>query len=505
MSSKKLVKGMLAFCLAMTLVLLAAACSSQQEAEKQDAGKAFKSEPVTLKIMVPGDRPADLDEVLQEAEKRMADTINVKLDLVFVPWSDLGQKTQVTLSSGEDIDLIFDAPWLHMNQMIAGGYYEPLDNLLKEYGSTIMDTRPEAMWEANKFEGKVYGIPLGAYQLQGKGYLVRKDLREKAGLPPIKTYEDLVNYMYKVKESENGIIPFTPQWLNPVFHKLKFDYETQIKDTELFTGIPYFTLYFQNNDGKVHNMFEEKSEVYWNAVKEARKLYEDGIIHPDIMAVKSDKDLFKGGKTAVIPINDFGVPTDIDTALKQNIPGAEAEFVTFFDDSKKMISNFKQYNFISLSVNSKNKEKAIQFLDWANKKENYDLLAYGIEGKHWEAVGENMYKSLNTNYTWFPYVWIWNPVNDRLDATQPEEINKWNQWAKEADNFEKDVLTGFNFNSEPVANEIAQLNAGQNLIEFGAVEPEKAWEDYKAKSEPLIKKIQEEMQKQIDEFLKTKQ
>ena len=59
-------------------------------------------DPVTLKIVLPGDRPADMDKVIQEAEKRMADTINVKLDIGIVPFSDLAQKTQVMLASGEE-------------------------------------------------------------------------------------------------------------------------------------------------------------------------------------------------------------------------------------------------------------------------------------------------------------------------------------------------------------------------------------------------------------------
>ena len=115
-------KRLLSIALVLLIALVAiAGCSGKNEGEGKapgpsgqtgdSAGGDAKLEEVTLKIMIPGDRPSDMDLVIAEAEKRMKDTINVKLDVVFVPWSDLAQKTQVTLASGENIDLIFDAPW----------------------------------------------------------------------------------------------------------------------------------------------------------------------------------------------------------------------------------------------------------------------------------------------------------------------------------------------------------------------------------------------------------
>ncbi|MDG0808607.1 type 2 periplasmic-binding domain-containing protein [Cohnella rhizosphaerae] len=56
--------------------------------------------PATLKIYIPGDRPKDMDAVIAEAEKRMEGTLNVKLNITFIPWSDLDNKTSLALASG---------------------------------------------------------------------------------------------------------------------------------------------------------------------------------------------------------------------------------------------------------------------------------------------------------------------------------------------------------------------------------------------------------------------
>lgn len=505
--------------LAVMLVLLTiAGCGSdngaKQGKEEQTRGGqedgSGKLDPVTLKIMIPGDRPADMDKVLREAEKRMADTLNVKLNVVFVPFSDLGQKTQMTLASGEEIDLIFDAPWLHVNQMISAGFYEPVEDLLKQYGPNIMNSRPEEMWESNKFDGKIYGIPLGSSHAMGTTYLVRKDIREKLGVPPIQTYDELIKFAYTVKEKEPNIVPFLPigqdsqKYMSEASFRMHFDYDTKIQKTHALGST--IVLYYKNNDGKVYNLFEEMEPKVWDWILNARKLYNDNIIHPDVLAIKDTDEEFRSGKIAIHNTNDFGVKDKDKQAIAQNVSGGEVEAVTFFDMTpKKNISNFKQWNFLFVPAVSKHKERAIQFLNWTQEKENYDLLAYGIQGENWEPVGEDQYKMLNDKYTWFPYAWIWNPIHDRLNASDPEEVIELNKFLRKADHFEKDILTGFEFVSEPVANEIAKYNTIEakyfTAIFNGVVDPDEYWAKFKEEAAPTLKIIQDELQKQIDAFL----
>ena len=498
-------KVLLMFMSLTLLVVLAAACGKEENAKE---GGAETLDPVTLKIMIPGDRPSDFDAVIAEAEKRMAGTLNVKLDVVFVPWADLGQKTQVTLSSGENIDLIFDAPWLHLNQMIAGGYYEPLDELLKQYGPNIISTRSEQMMEANKYNGKIMAVPLSNSYLSGRVYYVRKDIREKLGVPEIKTYEQLIDLAYKIKDQMPEVTPIVTHNNGPMSwgqYRKVFDYESSIKDTQIGTdGV----LYHKNNDGKVYNMFDEKDSVYWSWITDARKLYEDKLIYPDVLSLKDANEIYKSGKAAILNTNDFGVNADIQSAVKQSV-GGEVEAVTFFStEPGDNISDFKAWNFLALASVSKNKERAIMFLDWANQKENYDLLAYGIEGQNWEAAGDGKYKKLNDGYSFFPFAWIWNPTNDRFLDNLDEETVRLTQFTMEADNFTKDILTGFTFDTAPVANEIAQFSSIRDKyitgISNGVTDPDSTWEKYKEEAYGISKKIQAEMQKQIDAFLASK-
>lgn len=457
--------------------------------------------PVTLKIYIPGDRPKNMNAVIAEAEKRMASTVNAKLDITFIPWSDLDSKTSVALASGESIDLIFDAPWLHMNRMVSSNAYEPLDDLLKQYGPNIISTRPQDMWDANKFEGKVYGIPLGISHYQIRGIYIRKDLREKYGLGKITTFDEFNTYLYKVKENEKGMSPLTTMVdTDRITNAYKFNYDPAYDyKQEIAQMFPF--LYKKNNDGKIYSMLDEKDPEIWTGIQNMRKWYDDGIINKDNLAVKNEQDLFMNGKTAAITIADVGVKQNIQDAVKKL--GGEVEWLTLLDPSKKYVSDFKQWNFISIPKASKNKERAVMFLDWANQKANYDLLSYGIEGQDWEAVGQDGFKPLSADYPLFGYDWIWNPTLERYNATLTQEDLKWWKWTKESTNFIKSVDAGFTFNPEPVAQEVATLKANSFVypILLGSLEPNKGMEDFKSKLGGTLKKVQDEYQKQLNAYI----
>ncbi len=503
----------------LLLVQIALGCSSSSnnESDAEQTGspaavEGAKLDPVTLKIIIPGDRPADMDLVIAEAEKRMADTINVKLDIVFIPWSDLASKTQVMLASGENVDLIFDAPWLHMEQMIAAGYYEPLEELLEKYGQDAVAVRSQQMFDANKFQGKIYALPLGNSHLNGRTYLVRKDLREKYGVPEIKTYEELIDFAYKIKQNQKNIIPILAKGLPGQKDQAWGAYRSFmtfspeiLRSDALGQSI---ILHYKNNDGKVYNLFDEMDPMVWSWIEEARKLYTEGLIHPDVLAIKDADTIFEAGNIAIYATNDFGVPTKISTAISQNTPGAEVEAVTFMPLEKGQVTtNFKQANFQAIPKVSKNKERAMMFLNWTAKKENYDLLAYGIEGRNYEAIGDDQYKSLpDSKYGFFPYAWVWNPTLDRLNAGfDPVSIEHY-KFNANADNLIASVLTGFSFDPEPVANEVSLYSAIEDkyysALFNGVMDPTETWNELKSEGEGYLKKIQTELQKQIDEFLK---
>ncbi|TDF91714.1 ABC transporter substrate-binding protein [Paenibacillus piri] len=480
------------------LLLTAAGCAAGTGTE---TGGVKDEKPVTLKFWLRQDATKAMEEVFAEAQKRLnADGLNYKLDFVYVNPADYPQKLSVALAAGEEIDMVWDSPRRGMMERIAAGNYESLEKLLNQHGQNILNVRPKEMWDANKFNGNIYGIPLGNAHFLGRGVYVRKDIREKLGIAPINTYDDWIKFLYAVKEHEKGTVPLTPSF--GAMHRFLID--------ENIRAIPFtgnnLVFYFKGNDGKVHNLFEEPDQRIIDAFNEYRKYYLDGIINPDSVSVDG-LQLFLAGKSASLTREDFMLVPAHLSELQKNVPGADIEYVTFIDSNRPKITDFLQWNFISIPITSKHKEEAVKFLNWANVKENYDLLAYGIKGQHWEAVGDDKYTS-NGKYGWFPYAWIWNPVQERVLDNQPENVKKMIYWARDAKNFIPDITTGFTFDTAPVANELAQFNSLTTTyirpFDFGAISFEEKFPEFKKKAGPAAKAIQQEMQRQIDEYLKNK-
>ncbi len=476
----------------------------------KEAGK-----PTTLVIVQPDQKMPIFDDLLPVIEKKLADSgLNVKLDVIFVPWSDLSTKTQVMLAGQDNVDLIFDAPWLHMNQMIAQGYYVELTDLLKKSGANILRTRPKEMWDANKFDGKIMGIPLGLYFQQPHGWVVRADLRQKLGFQPLKSYDNVVKFAYAVKKDNPKMFPlsFTGMYgdiqYGFVNWKMLDDSDTNVRFTQALPSS--LMLYYRNNDGVVHNLFEEMDPKIDAALKEARRFYADGLFNPDILSIRQYKDdFYRTGKGTVLPIRLFSNTHDAPSLKDMEAFGGRSEPVVLATKSMgKVVANFMMDNFICLTTVSKNKELAIRFLDWVNmNSDNYNLVEHGILGKDWQRVGTDRWKNLGTSeFGWQAYALSWNPAYVLLSADDDDNAIAMQKLISNAGYFQKDVTAGFSFNAEPVKNEIAQFQGIEGkfypALMNGVLDPSDTLAKFKAEAAPLLKKIQDELQKQVNAFVK---
>jgi putative aldouronate transport system substrate-binding protein len=498
-------KGILLMSLSLILAGTLAGCSPNAPAPSDSntsSGSAdAKLNPVTLKIMFPGDPPANWNEVKTEMENRLSGTLNVKLNVVFIPWTDVLTKRQVALSSAEDYDLIWDN---NPTQSIAAGLYEPLDALIEKHGPDITANRSPLLMDANKVNGKLYAVPLEVNFIRPWTFVIRKDIREKLGVAPIKSYDELIKFMYTVKEKAPEITPYIPNGSEHIGLRLANMLDPK---ANIAAVLSYPGLYTKGNDGKVYNIYDDMDPQIMKNFETNHKLYKDGIIAKDALTLKNGE--FAKGKAAVTTFFDFGVNLSTRTALEKAVPGASAEAFTLYDSSMKLFSTYKAGNYIAVPVVSKNKERAIQFINWLNKQENYDLLAYGIKGKNWEDVGPGLYKPIKENtFAGIPFAWGWNPKLDRIDASLPEDVIRLNKWQRDPSHFEADILAGFTFDPSPVSNEVAQLsNMGKELYEpivLGLIEPKEGLAKFKEKAYANVKKVQAEYQNQLNAFLAKK-
>jgi putative aldouronate transport system substrate-binding protein len=497
--------------LVMVLVLSGVLTTGVFGAGQNEAANSGAPAQTELIVKLFGARPKAMDAVIDEIAKRTKDSINVKLNMIFNPMADYKAKIDVSLASGEANDIVFTNNWSGMMQQIAAGYYEPLDSLLAQYGPNIISTRwgPDYM-KCNTFPGpdgvfRQYVIPLTNAMMMGDGYYVRRDLRRKHNVPPIKTWGDLINFGYVIKKNEPKIWGFscTPvldgSWVNRYLYMMGSSKIRNYSPIVEMNGS--YVLYLKNNDGMVYNLFDEMEPAVWNALLQTRKLYTDGVMYPDLFTQREQDLLLKQGGVGASEKGDFGIIFAISDSVKQVDPKAEYEYVSLMNFKPgSYVTRSQPWNFVAVPAVSKNKEKAIQFLNWANSsQDNYDLCAYGIKGVTWEPVGNRQYKFIGGDYAWFPYAWIWEPTHDRLLYSMTKEDIDHQAFISDPANFTKSILTKFAFNLAPIQDDLARIASIDSkyyvALFNGYVDPAETWPLYKAEASKYYKRIQREPRK----------
>ena len=97
-------------------------------------------------------------------------------------------------ATGEEDDIVFDAPFVRLIPNVSKGAYVKLDSYFNSDAYPgLKQAFPKELLEGNKINGNLYKVLLQYYNTID-GIFIRKDLREKYGLPPIRNYDDLKKF-----------------------------------------------------------------------------------------------------------------------------------------------------------------------------------------------------------------------------------------------------------------------------------------------------------------------
>ncbi len=233
--------------------------------------------------------------------------------------------------------------------------------------------------------------------------------------------------------------------------------------------------------------------------------YEKEYIRNDALAIQDPKNDMDAGKLASGMEGNHKPGGDAEMSAAH---GYEIVHVPASDSYLLTSSIIATLNAISLT--SKNPERAMMVLDLINgDKDIYNMLCYGIEGTHYNKTGDNSIEVVeeskyNPNTNWlfgntFNGYLLPGQSQQTLDDTQDFNMNS-----------EASPILGFVFNSEPVDSEIAQCAAVSDefilSLDTGTANPEEYLPKFLDKLEKsrCTKKIIDEMQSQLDKWLKTK-
>lgn len=478
-------KKTIVICMAVLLTLSSlAGCS---EAKKGADGK--KTE--TLTWMVPVKEQEDSKLIVEEANKIIEPAIGATLDMKFIDVGAYSERMKMNMASGNAYDLCFTSHWLNIfaSAVNNGSLYDITDLISDELKAQI----PDYALNAAKFDGKLYAIPNIQTMTNPLAVKVQKRLVEKYHLDmsSIKTVEDIEPFLQTIQENEPDLYPYrtkwgTEPWLAPKYTRTG--------------GAGTTNVVLDKSDGKKALLVYETDE-FKRAHQKLREWFKKGYIRADGASVGDDSTDSQLGKYAV-EIDSWAPGAESMAAAK----GIEWEYATLHVPF--MESKGPRAAMTAIGADSKNPELAMKLIELVNTdKQLYNLLCYGLEGKHYTLNEAG--KLVNG-----PEVTKYQPASDwvfgnQFNAYVSEGMSDTVWEETEQMNNESQVSPIFTFEEDitPYKSEVAQIASVNSEYENSFIYI-KDDEQYEARLEEYISKLNAagqqkvltELQKQLDAY-----
>ncbi len=453
---------------------------------------------VTLTWYYPGTYPQrDQDEVFAQFNTMLKQKMNVTIDFKPTPIGDYNQKMQAVIGSGEKYDLCFTANWINSYlHNVAKGAFVPLDDLFTKYAPKLKASVPDKIWAAARVNGKIYGIINYQVSAMTAGLLFQTGLLTKYtfDVTTVKKLEDIEPYLKAVRDGEPDLAEAlgvantagtTIGYLNQYF-----GFE-EIGDR----AIPGAIL-DADPAMKVVNQF--KTDRFRNWLKLMRDWYVKGYIMKDAIAVRDLDPNLTAAEIGVWFSGNYKPGGDAEESAHYGYPIMEIPI-----SAPELITSSITSTMHAISITSPNPERAMAFMELMNTdKAQYNLLAFGIEGKHYTKTGANAIAPVADSAYWPGTAWLHASTFNAFllpgqSADVWEKTKTFNMTAKPS------PIIGFSFNPEPVQPEISQCQSVRQeylpALELGTVDPAKVLPEFLDKLEKAgAQKIIDEMQRQID-------
>lgn len=453
-----------------------AGCSSTATSKKSDV--------VTLKWYTIGAGPKDLQLVEDEANKYLEEKIGVNIDMNFIDYGEYSQKLGVIINSGEAYDLAFTCSWAgdYLGNARKGAFLD-LTPYLDNIGSEMKEAIDDRFWSGAEVDGGIYAVPNQKEICTAPMWVFTKEYVDKYNIPytELHSLEDLEPWLKLIKENEPDV---TPLYITKGFSAPQ--YFEQLVDP---VGIEY-----EDDSLVVKNMFE--TDKMKSTLETLRKYYQAGYINADSATAQDDKSVKR-----FVTKGDGQPYAEVlwSKDLKYDVVASQItdSYITNASTTGSMIA---------VSKNSKNPDKAVEFLNLLNTDEYIrNLLNYGIEGTHYESVNDKQIKLTDkaSDYS-VGYYTLGNLFITKVLDNEPE--TKWDEFQEFNDAAKESAVLGFKFDTSKVTNEIAAINnvleEFKSTIYSGSVDVDEYLDKLNKKlKDQGIDRVIEEMQTQLDAWL----
>ena len=391
--------------------------------------------------------PADIKEVIAAANAYSAEKIGVTVDLEVQP----SEMLNLIMASGEYYDMIFTCEWLNSyDKNAAKGLYYDITDLVKTETPALYETIGD-YWESAELGGRLYGVP---------------------------TLKDMgTEMMYRLNsdyfEGEKGME--IPEFMNfediePFLAAYKADYPHKYPLAMDKSGIPGMTNFLERIIGTFifipYDCDKPQVMPLWECdellerYRLLHKWYSLGYIEPDVSAVEStasNKDIPVRFGVAWRGYQGYSNPETWGFNVKTSI--YDGPYISRATEQGAMTA-------VCAACPEEKAKAALKYIELLNTDKKFrDILAYGIEGKHFEYLENGSVlrtKAGNDRYTMALYQ-TGSVVNASVESVTRTFLADPEQWRKVYEGYKeygiRSRTKGFVYDQKRKEDIIAALTA----------------------------------------------
>ncbi|MFB3163808.1 extracellular solute-binding protein [Neobacillus sp. 179-J 1A1 HS] len=376
------------------LTLFTAGCSGDEASStKSKEGKADNG-PFELSLMFNFDG-VEFPKEGNEVEKIIEEMTNTNLKVNPLPGTAFEERLPVMVASGEFPDAV-PIPRRHQQypyvlNAVQGGVFWEIGPYLDQFPN--LSKINKQIYENIKYDGKTYGVPR-VRPMARRVFIYRQDWLQNLGMEEPKTIEDFHEMLRAFtfndpdkngKDDTYGIVmnqgqPFT--YYAPFF------------------GAP--NKWEVKKDGKF--VRDVTTDEFFESIKFQKQLYDEGLMNKDFTVIDRPEwtAAVETGKAGVM-IDTSNSTQNIELGAQKSNPNAKFSMFSILENGKgKRIfaegghNGFFLFPKASLETEEELK-KALGFFDKLASEEGSNLLAWGIEGVHYNVVDGKAEKIPDTN------------------------------------------------------------------------------------------------------------
>jgi len=496
-------KGRMTVTALVALTLTSAVVYSQVSGGSQATEAANPPSAVSLNIMLWGDQPAGINQVVSYFENETAKSLNTSLNIQWIPETSYADKVALAFSANQPVDLEFNAPWMNMTSLAAKGDYLRLNKYFDDPQFPALHKYfTKAMLQTNSFPGPngklgVYGVPLGQFFMDTPVIFYRQDLAKQLGIPEgkINSLVQLYKYYDGLKKSDPNMIPFVENAqagysATMAMPPLPNQYAAGVYPITYgnVSGNAYIKrgkliaswLAGEDPTGLANKFPAPYNELNTESFAFARVWHDEGYTQSNPLTQNDATGEFTSGNAGSIggTLSNY---EQLYASLSTSVRGAKLGiFIT--NPAKRAMqpgvnpTTFQMWNYLCIPVTSHNAERTMAFLNWIfSSQANNNLFSLGIPHKDWTPVGNDRYSIPKGSAYAFPgYELTWNPSFVPIPSNLPKEGVKMYHYESLASSYFVPITTGFVFNPASVKvqeddPDLSDLNNFEVPLDLGVV------------------------------------